>query len=92
MKTCLSTELLGQLACQGRAAAAASPFVDPTAASRARRLIEERGEEWAASVLLRDLSRRSQLRADLPWLHPGELETLIAADRAEFDHIVGPGQ
>ncbi len=89
MKTCLSTELLGQLAQQGRAAAAASPFVDPTAASRALRLIEERGEEWAASVLLRDLSRRSQLRADLPWLYAGEMETLLAAEQAEFDQIVG---
>lgn len=86
MRTTLSPEQLATLAAQGRAEAARSPFVDPAAAAKSKRLLRERGEEWAASVLMRDLSRRSLL-GGWPWLEDGELETLILADRAEWEQI-----
>jgi hypothetical protein len=86
MRTTLSPEQLVELAAQGRAEAARSPFVDPAAAAKAKRLLRERGEEWAASVLMRDLSRRA-LRGGLPWLEDGEMEALVLADRAEWEQI-----
>ncbi|RSN12839.1 hypothetical protein DMB42_11720 [Nonomuraea sp. WAC 01424] len=87
MRTTLTPEKLAELAAQGRAEAAKSRFVDPCAAAKSKKLLCERGEEWAASVLMRDLSRRS-LRGGWPWLEDGELETLILADSAEWDLLV----
>ncbi|MEV0619565.1 hypothetical protein AB0I81_40045 [Nonomuraea sp. NPDC050404] len=86
MRTTLTPETLAELATQGRAEAARSPFVDPCAAAKSKQLLRERGEEWAASVLMRDLSRRS-LRGGWPWLETGELEALILADRAEWQQL-----
>ncbi|MFG1683538.1 hypothetical protein ACGFNP_25440 [Nonomuraea sp. NPDC049269] len=85
MRTTLTPEKLAELAAQGRAEAARSPFVDPCAAVQSKKLLRERGEEWAASVLMRDLSRRSIALPHLPWLEDGEIETLILADRAEWE-------
>lgn len=87
MRTTLPPERLAALAAQGRAEAARSQFVDPCAAAQSKQLLRERGEEWAASVLMRDLSRRSLLLSHLPWLEDGELETLILADRAEWEQF-----
>jgi hypothetical protein len=84
MKTTLTPETLAALHAEGRAQAACSRFVDPVAVSRCRRVLTQRGEEWAASVLLRDISRRSPLRASLPYLDTGEPEILVLADAAEW--------
>lgn len=88
--TSLEDSVLIELAEGGRAEAARSPFVDPCAVRRGELLIRDFGEEWASSVLRRDISRRSIVRPDLPYLHPGELETLLLAERREFDEIVAP--
>lgn len=87
MKTTLAPETLAELAAQGRAQAAKSGFVDPSMAVASKKLLRERGEEWAASVLMRDLSRRSALFDHLPWLVDGEMETLIFAAKAEWEQI-----
>lgn len=87
MRTTLSPERLAELAAEGQAQAARSRFVDPCAAAASKKLLRERGEEWAASVLMRDLSRRSLALPHLPWLEDGEMETLILADRAEWEQI-----
>lgn len=87
MRTTLSPEQLADLAAQGVAKAAASPFVNPDAVAQALKVLRERGEDWAASVLMRDLSRRSLASPRLPWFENGELETLILADRAEWEQL-----
>ncbi|WP_431897886.1 hypothetical protein [Nonomuraea sp. bgisy101] len=87
MRTALSPEQLVALAVQGSAEAAMNRFVDPCAVAHSKRILRERGEEWAASVLMRDLSRRSIAFPLLPWLEDGEMETLILADRAEWDQL-----
>ena len=84
MKTTLTPEALAALHAEGRAQAALSRFVDPVGISRCRRVLTQRGEDWAASVLLRDISRRSQLAASLPYLQDGEPEILVLADAAEW--------
>lgn len=86
--TTLSVEVLNEIAQQGLAEDRASKFVDPHAVYRLNRLLDEYGELWAASVLRRDLSRRSRMAPSRPWLYPGELETLLIAERREFDQIV----
>ncbi|GAB5005459.1 hypothetical protein MAHJHV63_52750 [Mycobacterium avium subsp. hominissuis] len=87
-RTVLPAELLARLHTEGRMAASRSRFVDPNAVADVRKLLAERGEEWAASVLMRDIARRSIACPQLPWLDPGELETLVLADKAEFEHVI----
>ena len=60
-----------------------SQFVDPDVLQQCASVLDRRGEEWAASVLGRDLSRRSIAVRSRPFLHGGEEYTLVAADRAE---------
>ncbi|MEU4331460.1 hypothetical protein [Nonomuraea dietziae] len=88
LTTTLSPERLVEMAAQGRALAARSRFIDPDAASRSKRILRERGETWAVSVLMRDLSRRSPGAPAFPWLENGEMETLILAEQAEWDQLV----
>ncbi len=40
--------------------------------------------DWAASVLLRRLDRRSRIDPRFPWLEDGEEEILVLADEAEW--------
>ncbi|GAA2701412.1 hypothetical protein [Nonomuraea recticatena] len=87
LRTTLTPERLAELAAHGRALAARSRFVDPDAAARSKKLLRERGETWAVSVLMRDLSRRSLLLPAYPWLEDGEMETLILADQAEWNQL-----
>jgi hypothetical protein len=84
MKTILSAEVLAALHAEGRAQAALSRFIDPMAISRCRRVLTQRGQDWAQSVLLRDLARRSRLYPSMPWLEDGEPEILVLADAAEW--------
>lgn len=58
-------------------------FVDPYVINQCDRVLERRGEVWAASVLGRDLSRRSMLVRNRPYLTGGEPYTLVLASRAE---------
>ncbi|MDN5758637.1 MAG: hypothetical protein L0H59_08905 [Tomitella sp.] len=84
--TALQPQQLTALRERGHAMSAASgPFVDPRSAYRVRRILADRGEEWAAAVLSRKLTARSRVDAGVPWLREGELETLDEADRAEDD-------
>lgn len=66
-------------------------FVDPHVISQCEQVLDRRGEDWAASVLGRDISRRSLAVAHRPFLNAGEDHTLVAADRAEdqvaIDHL-----
>ncbi len=87
MRTSLSPEVIAQLHAQAQAAQPRGQFVDPRRAAGAVAVIKERGEQWVASVLLRDLGRRSRLHPDLPWLQDFELAVLLAADKAEFDQL-----
>jgi hypothetical protein len=86
-RTTLSPEKLAELAAEGRAEAAKSRFVDPEVVAASKKVLRERGEVWAASVLMRDLSRRSLGVPALPFFYDGELETLILADRAEWEQL-----
>ncbi|SEU46518.1 hypothetical protein [Nonomuraea wenchangensis] len=92
LRTTLSPEKLAELAAEGKAEAARSPFVNPDAVAASKKILRERGEVWAASVLMRDLSRRSLALPQYPWLEDGELETLILADRAEWDQLAAAAQ
>ena len=87
MKTSLTPEMIAQLHAAAQADQGQCRFVDPRQAASAVSVIRDRGESWAASVLLRDLGRRSRLRPELPWLKDFELTVLLAADKAEFDQL-----
>lgn len=87
MKTTLAPETLTGLAARGKAESRRSPFVDPCAVAASKKLLRERGEEWAGSVLMRRLDRRSVAFPALPWLEDGEMEALILADRAEWEQL-----
>jgi hypothetical protein len=62
---------------------AAGPFVDPNVIAQCERVLDRRGEAWAAAVLGRDISRRSIGVSHRPYLNPGEERTLVAADHEE---------
>lgn len=68
-----------EMAQQGR-------FVDPAMLHRCSRVLDVRGEQWAASVLGHDITRRSLAVPSRPFLHAGQEYTLVAAD-AEEDKI-----
>lgn len=82
--TILTPERIAELHVAGAEQASRSRFVDPVACSQAESVLHTRGEMWAASILLRNLTRRSLIRADLPWISEAEMYTLIYADRAEW--------
>lgn len=82
MRTCLSPEVLAEL--HTEAQSKGGRFVNPHTIARCQVLLRDRGEEWAASVLLRRLDRRSRLHPNLPWLHANEEEILVLADEAEW--------
>jgi len=79
--TTLGADQLVQLHMDGVAMRGTSPFEDPCTMNRYRHVLTRRGEEWAASVLCRDISRRSLTWG--PWLEHGEPEILVLADQAE---------
>lgn len=58
-------------------------FVDPKTIRRCLTVLDRRGEQWAAAILGRDLSRRSLIASHRPYLLAGEDHTLVAADREE---------
>lgn len=60
-----------------------SQFVDPTVLHTCSQVLDRRGEDWAASVLGRDLTRRSVAVGNRPFLNAGEEYALVEADRAE---------
>lgn len=62
---------------------AAGRFVDPRVLYRCTQVLDRRGETWAASILGRNLTRRSLAAPHRPWLNPGDAQTLIAADTEE---------
>ncbi|MFV8160677.1 hypothetical protein ACNQVK_00740 [Mycobacterium sp. 134] len=59
------------------------PFIDPHILQKSTAVLDRRGESWAASVLGRDISRRSRAVPRRSYLHDGESRTLIAADHEE---------
>ncbi|MCT7372152.1 hypothetical protein [Mycolicibacterium llatzerense] len=84
MTTNIPAARLTQLRAEGAAAdRAAGPFVDPSILYQATRVLDRRGEAWAATILGRDISRRSLAAPHRPWLRPGEDRVLIAADSEE---------
>ena len=86
MATSLTPEQLARLHLEGRVhAAAEGPFINPRMVVRAEKILAVRGEQWAASVLMRELSRRSLMSSHYPWFEDGELQTLILADAAEWE-------
>lgn len=89
MRTSLAPEVIARLHAQAQVAQPHGQFVDPRLAAGAVAVIRERGEQWVASVLLRDVARRSRLHPELPWLQDFELAVLRAADKAEFDVLTG---
>lgn len=84
MRTALTPERLAALHAEGRRLSSRSRFVDPHAVIECKRVLWVRGEEWAASVLLRDITRRSAIDPTYPWFVDGEMETLALADAAEL--------
>lgn len=84
MKTRLTEARLVELRAAAKETAAASgPFVDPAMVMLCTRVLDGRGEEWAASVLGRDVSRRSIAVPRRPWLLAGEEYALVEADVEE---------
>jgi len=79
--TTLGADQLVQLHLDGIAMRGTSPFEDPRTMNRYQEVLRRRGEQWAASVLCRDISRRSLTWG--PWLNHGEAEILVLADEAE---------
>jgi hypothetical protein len=69
------------------ARAMAGRFVDPAIVASCGKVLDRRGETWAASILGRDISKRSPARNALggrrPWLNKGEEYVLVFADQAE---------
>lgn len=58
-------------------------FVDPYVVQQVKDVLYRRGEEWAESILGRELSRRSCWFPTLPWLRVGEEYILVEADQDE---------
>lgn len=81
MKTALPETMLVEL--RANAHENVTRFVDPCAVTRCSRILDRRGEEWAASVLGRDISRRSAAIRKRPWLSEAEVYAINAADAAE---------
>jgi hypothetical protein len=79
--TTLGADELVQLYLAGIAMRGTSPFENPRTMHRYQEVLTRRGEDWAASVLCRNLSRRSLTWG--PWLEHGEPEILVLADLAE---------
>lgn len=79
--TTLTAEQLVLVHAEGHVQRGTSPFEDPHTMSRYCKVLNRRGELWAASVLGRDLSRRSLTWG--PWLERGEAEVLVLADECE---------
>lgn len=80
-RSLLSESLLVDLRAEG--IAQRSRFVDPVVIAKCSRVLDRRGELWAASVLGRDISRRSLGVPSRPYLRDGEEYVLVAADGAE---------
>jgi len=81
VKTSLPADTLVVLHAEGYAHT--GPFVNPSTIVKSKRILRERGEEWAQSVLLRAFDRRSVALPAFPWLNAGEEEILVLADSAE---------
>lgn len=85
MITKLTEQQLTKLREIGNWKAIGERFVDPYIIAQCTRVLDARGERWAAAVLGRDISRRSLAVRNRPYLNNGEPFTLILADRAEND-------
>jgi hypothetical protein len=85
MRTSLPPEKLAALHAEGHTKT--SRFVNPHTVARCERILRERGEEWAQSVLLRRFDRRSRISPASPWLNSGEDEILVLADDAEWAQL-----
>ncbi len=88
MRTILDVDQLAALKVHAGDVAREFSFVDPRALSQCDRVLRERGEVWAASVVGRILTKRSRVHPSWPWLFTYEMYMLILADEAEFDAIV----
>lgn len=88
--TAISEDRLVELRREGKAADREDgPFVDPVVVWQCEAVLDRRGEVWAASVLGRDISRRSLGVAHRPYLFPGEARVLVAADAEEDQVAIG---
>lgn len=82
--TRISEERLVELRRRGQDAdRAGGRFVDPFVLRRCQDVLDQRGEEWAAAILGRDITRRSPTVAHRPYLLAGEDHILVAADAEE---------
>ena len=81
--TRLTEAQLVAIRAQGHEQAGRSPFVDPYTIAECGRVLDRRGEGWAAAVLGRDISRRSIAVPLRPYLRDGEPEAIVYADREE---------
>ena len=81
MITTLTAEALIEVHAEGVFMRGTSPFEDPHTMNAYREVLGRRGEDWASSVLCRDLTRRSLTWG--PWLEHGEPEILVLADKRE---------
>jgi hypothetical protein len=78
---------LAELRVQGAdASRAQGGFVNPRMLHQCEQVLDRRGEEWAAQVLGRDISRRSIVVRHRPYLRAGEGHILVLSD-AEEDRI-----
>lgn len=85
MKTVISERKLMELRVLG--SESNRRFVDPAVLRHCATVLTARGEQWAASVLGRDITRRSLIVSGMPFLRSGEEYTLVLAD-AEEDRVV----
>lgn len=81
MTTILSEQQLVEI--RAHAQTEVSRFVDPVIMHKCCRVLDRRGEQWAAAVLGRDISARSRGVPRRPALTDSEPYALINADYAE---------
>ena len=88
VKTNLTEAKLVELRIAGVSYAMRQSFIDPYTVAQCSKVLDRRGEQWAASVLGRDISGRSIAASSRPYLTAGEPYTLCAADRTEDNLIL----
>ena len=90
--TGIAEDRLIELRCEGQVAERENNrFVDPRIVRQCEGALDRRDESWAASVLGRDIARRSVGVPHRPYLLPGEDRVLVIADgeedRIAIDHL-----
>lgn len=86
--TKLTEQQLVKIRGAGHRAVFGQRFVNPCTIHACQRVLQRRGERWAAEILGRDISRRSLALPQHPYFYDGEPDIIVLADRAEDDAVL----